>query len=445
MAKNSAVNLDITNNADGFDISGGTTKRKITITGVNITLNSTQFILGSNTYTMPSSTDTIVGRSSTDTLTNKTLTSPIINVGSDATGDMYYRDSSGNFTRIAVGTNGQYLSSDGTKPVWGGLSVHSQNTDTGTTSSSFQIDSGNTGPKFKNSSGEVQLRNSGDTAYADIRVKNLYVEGTTTTINATTVTVDDKNIELGSVDTPTDTTADGGGITLKGATDKTISWVNSTSAWTLSEHVNIASGKEYRINGTKVLDATSLGSAVVSSSLTSVGTIATGTWNATNISLSKGGTNASLTAVNGGVVYSGSSALAITAAGTSGYVLQSNGASAPTWVNKGYGEIWSEITTTTATAVINNDYICNNASTRIVVTLPATAALGSKVRIAGKGSAGWQVTAPTGDAIIYGNVSTPAAGYIQSTHQYDTVELVCIIADSTWLVVSAVGNIYVSE
>ena len=186
MAKNSAVNLDITNNADGFDISGGTTKRKITITGVNITLNSTQFILGSNTYTMPSSTDTIVGRSSTDTLTNKTLTSPIINVGSDATGDMYYRDSSGNFTRIAVGTNGQYLSSDGTKPVWGGLSVHSQNTDTGTTSSSFQIDSGNTGPKFKNSSGEVQLRNSGDTSYADIRVKNLYVEGTTTTINATT-------------------------------------------------------------------------------------------------------------------------------------------------------------------------------------------------------------------------------------------------------------------
>ncbi len=108
---------------------------------------------------------------------------------------------------------------------------------------------------------------------------NLTVNGTTTTVNSTTLTVDDKNIELGSVATPSDTTADGGGITLKGATDKTINWVNSTDAWTFSEHINIASGKEFRIAGTKVLDATSLGSAVVTSSLTSVGTIATGVWN----------------------------------------------------------------------------------------------------------------------------------------------------------------------
>ena len=45
---------------------------------------------------------------------------------------------------------------------------------------------------------------------------NLTVSGTTTTVNSTTMTVDDKNLELGSVTTPTDTTADGGGITLKG-------------------------------------------------------------------------------------------------------------------------------------------------------------------------------------------------------------------------------------
>ena len=110
---------------------------------------------------------------------------------------------------------------------------------------------------------------------------DLTVQGATTTVESTTVTIDDKNLELGSVSTPTDTTADGGGITLKGATDKTISWINSTDAWTLSEHVNIASAKEFRIAGTKVLDATSLGSAVVGSSLTSVGTIATGVWNGT--------------------------------------------------------------------------------------------------------------------------------------------------------------------
>ena len=121
-------------------------------------------------------------------------------------------------------------------------------------------------------------------------VGDLTVEGATTTLETQTVTVEDKNIELGVVGTPTDTTADGGGITLKGATDKTINWVDATDAWTFSEHVDIASAKEFRIAGTKVLDATSLGSAVVSSSLTSVGTIGTGIWQGTTIATGYGGT-----------------------------------------------------------------------------------------------------------------------------------------------------------
>jgi hypothetical protein len=85
---------------------------------------------------------------------------------------------------------------------------------------------------------------------------NLTVNGTTTTVNSTTISVDDKNIELGSVATPSNTTADGGGITLKGATDKTLNWVNSTAAWTSSEDFNLVSGKVYEINGSTVLSAT---------------------------------------------------------------------------------------------------------------------------------------------------------------------------------------------
>ena len=112
---------------------------------------------------------------------------------------------------------------------------------------------------------------------------DLTVNGTTTTIDTTTLVVEDKNIEMGAVATPTDTTADGGGITLKGATDKTINWINATDAWTFSEHVNIASGKEYRIAGTSVLSATTLGAGVTGSSLTSVGTISSGVWNGTAI------------------------------------------------------------------------------------------------------------------------------------------------------------------
>ena len=64
------------------------------------------------------------------------------------------------------------------------------------------------------------------------------VNGTTTTIDSQTLIVEDKNIEMGSVTTPTDTTADGGGITLKGASDKTINWVQSTGCWTFNQPTN---------------------------------------------------------------------------------------------------------------------------------------------------------------------------------------------------------------
>ena len=121
---------------------------------------------------------------------------------------------------------------------------------------------------------------------------NLTVNGTTTTINSTTVSVDDKNIELAATASPTDASADGAGITVKGDTDKTWNWVDATDAWTSSEHVNIASGKAYYINGTSVLNGSTLGSGITASSLTSVGTIATGTWQGTAVAVSYGGTGA---------------------------------------------------------------------------------------------------------------------------------------------------------
>jgi len=79
---------------------------------------------------------------------------------------------------------------------------------------------------------------------------NLTVDGTTTNINSTNLVVEDKNIVLGDTATPTDTTADGGGLTLKGLTDKTFNWVDATDAWTSSEHINLASGKAIYLNGT---------------------------------------------------------------------------------------------------------------------------------------------------------------------------------------------------
>ena len=84
-------------------------------------------------------------------------------------------------------------------------------------------------PAFTGTITGVNLTLSGD----------LTVNGTTTTIDTTTLQVEDKNIEIGKVSSPSDTTADGGGITLKGATDKEIKWINSTDNWTFNQNIEV--------------------------------------------------------------------------------------------------------------------------------------------------------------------------------------------------------------
>lgn len=121
---------------------------------------------------------------------------------------------------------------------------------------------------------------------------DLTVNGNTLTVNASTLVVEDKNIVLANTASPSDASADGGGLTILGTTNHTFNWINATDAWTSSEHMDIASGKEYRINGTKVLDSGSLGTGITASSLTSLGTISTGVWEGTAVGVAYGGTGA---------------------------------------------------------------------------------------------------------------------------------------------------------
>jgi hypothetical protein len=219
---------------------------------------------------------------------------------------------------------------------------------------------------------------------------NLTINGTTTTLNTNTLTVDDKNIEIGAVASTTvtgtvtagsavvtslsstkditvgsaftassgfagvtvpasttvasidsatqltlsaaltgtgsstvatasiggatDTTANLGGITLKGTSDKTIIWDSANSNWTSSENWNIASGKVFKVNNVQVLSATALGSTVVGSSLTSVGTISSGTWNGSAVTVAYGGTG--LTSAITGLLKGNGSAYSAATAGT---------------------------------------------------------------------------------------------------------------------------------
>ena len=188
----------------------------ITVTASSTnTLSNKSISLGSNTVTSTlaqlntavSDAD-VASLAGTETLTNKTLTSPKINEDVAVT---------------ATATELNYV--DGV-----------------TSAIQTQLDAKAplAAPAFTGTATAVNLTISGD----------LTVNGTTTNINSTSLVVEDKNVVLGDVETPTDTTADGGGITLKGATDKTFNWVDATDSWTSSEHINLASGKTLKFAGT---------------------------------------------------------------------------------------------------------------------------------------------------------------------------------------------------
>ena len=72
-------------------------------------------------------------------------------------------------------------------------------------------------------------------------------------------------------------------------------------------------------------------------------------WNGSLIGLAYGGTNANLTASAGAVPYSTASALALSAVGTTGQYLTSNGSSAPTWTTPSASVTISDQTTSSST------------------------------------------------------------------------------------------------
>lgn len=185
-----------------------------------------------------------------------TIAADSVALGNDTTGD-YVATISGTQDQIIVSGSGSETAAV-TLSLPQDVATTSSPTFAGGTLDAVRIGITNAN-KIDTSSGNLILDSDGGTVQIDDNLTvsgNLTINGTTTTINANTITVDDKNIELGSVDTPTDLTADGGGIILKGDTDKNISWSASTSSWSLSENLNIESNKVIKFGGTSVLSAT---------------------------------------------------------------------------------------------------------------------------------------------------------------------------------------------
>jgi len=137
----------------------------------------------------------------------------------------------------------------------------------------------------------ITSQTDGVTVPSNTSIVSIDVSNSTAVISAA-VNLGTGNVTFEAVG-PSNTSADGGGLLLKGTTDKTLQFANASTSWSSNINFNVSSGRTYKINGTDVLSSNTLGSAVVNSSLTSVGTLS-------SLSISSIGTAVALTITNTG-------------------------------------------------------------------------------------------------------------------------------------------------
>lgn len=102
-------------------------------------------------------------------------------------------------------------------------------------------------------------------------------------------------------------------------------------------------------------------------------------------------------------------------------------------------QTWSGAANITQAAAVNSGYVIQNAS-QTTVTLPASMNLGAVVSVRGMGAGGWILAANTGQIIRMGNQVTSTAGTLTSANRYDTVDVRCIVNDTTWTVESVIST-----
>lgn len=134
------------------------------------------------------------------------------------------------------------------------------------------------------------------------------------------------------------------------------------------------------------------------------------------------------------------SANAITIAGANG--ITTSGAAATVTITGSGSSIhtWVDVTGTSDAMEAGKGYMANNAGL-VTLTLPTTAAQGTVIRVAGVGAGGWIIDQGAGQSINYlGTSTTVTSGTLAGDEVNACLELLCIVADTTWLALSSTGN-----
>ena len=248
----------------------------------NITAGGTITFSGLSTGVVKSNGSGVLSSSAVD-LASADVTGvlPIANGGTNtntlgSAGSVAYSNGTA-YAFSSVGSSGQCLTSGGTgAPTWA--------TCDGTSSSYWNLSNG----ALSAGNTTIDLLVGGtSTTSANFALTGIASDAPVATLAASTnsgLSLDAANATLQS--TRNNTLTIGGNTTG----NITLSPLNGSGTVTSTGNINLASGKAYQINGTNVLTNNTLGSGVIASSLTSVGTLTSGTWNATAIGAQYGGT-----------------------------------------------------------------------------------------------------------------------------------------------------------
>lgn len=412
---NSAVNLAISNNSDGWQAAGGTTSRLFTITGSAWTLGTNSIQDATGTFTMPGSSDTLAGIATAQTWSavqkvtksdlallgtstgattlnsglggagNNTLTLPTTAADTLAgLGTAQNFTAQQNFTGLVgvgfSGVPGYALDVQGTLRITSG----------GASQPALLVPTGNVGI------GQAAPAQALD-VLGTVRMTELSVNGTLstgTTGSNLLVFATSPTLTTPVLGTPTSVTLNNtsdviGGVTMTLGSDGTADVYYRASGGALTRLGNPGANELLGYDSTDAIPAYMV--------------------------------------LGSGLTYTHSThTLSASAAGFS----------PPTT---------TVVTTTSQAATTNNVYITNNAGL-VTVTAPTTCAVGDWFEVEGLGAGGWKIAQNASQLIHFGSTvtTTGTGGYLSSNNQYDSVSMTCAVANTTWLVDASQGNITVN-